>query len=91
MAKSRGAPKTGGRRKGTPNKNTALIKGMIVEALDKSGGVDYLVGVAKNNPAAFCTLIGKVLPLNHTSEDATLSPPTEIRIVGVSAANALAE
>ena len=85
-----GIPKTGGRKKGTPNKTTALVRDMIIEALDNSGGVEYLVKVAKDNPAVFCTLLGKVRPLNHKSED-DFMPPTEIRIVGVSAANALAE
>ena len=87
----KGTPKTGGRKKGTPNKTTAIVKDMIIEALDKSGGVDYLVTVAKDHPAAFCTLIGKVLPLNHTSEDDTVAMPTEIRIVGVSSADVQGE
>lgn len=38
-----GTPKTGGRQKGTPNKLTADVKAMILEALDKAGGVKYLV------------------------------------------------
>lgn len=54
-----------GRPKGTPNKTTAQLKEMILSALDKSGGVDYLVERA-NDPktaSAFLTLIGKVLPM----------------------------
>jgi hypothetical protein len=69
----KGTPKTGGRKKGTRNKTTALIKDMIIEALNESGGVDYLVTVAKNHPTAFCTLIGKVIPLNHSSENIFLA------------------
>ncbi len=88
----KGTPKTGGRRKGTPNKTTALIKDMIIEALDNSGGVEYLMKVAEENPAVFCTLLGKVIPLNHTADDSSMFlPPTEIRIVGVSSAEAQAE
>jgi hypothetical protein len=79
----KGQEKFGGRKKGTPNKHTALIKDMIIQALDKAGGVDYLVGVAKDNPAAFCTLIGKVLPMNVTSEDGSMSP----RVIKVVAAS----
>lgn len=79
--RKKGAPKTGGRAKGTPNKTTALIKHMIIDALEKSGGVDYLVTVARDNPAAFCTLLGKVLPLNHTSDDGSMKQPSVIRIV----------
>lgn len=52
-----------GRPKGVPNKATAAIKEMVIRALDKAGGVDYLVKQADENPAAFLTLVGKVLPL----------------------------
>lgn len=55
--------KTGGRQKGTPNKMTAELKGMILAALDESGGVEYLRGVAASHPQAFCSLLGKVLPM----------------------------
>lgn len=64
-----GTQKTGGRQKGTPNRMTADIKQMIVEALDKAGGVTYLVKQAENNPKAFLSLVGRVLPLQVTGED----------------------
>lgn len=52
-----------GRPKGMPNKVTKELKDMILTALDESGGVEYLKKRAEDNPAAFLTLIGKVLPL----------------------------
>ena len=52
----------GGRKKGTPNKYTMDVRLMILKALDKVGGVDYLQGQAHENPAAFMSLIGKTLP-----------------------------
>lgn len=52
-----------GRPKGAVNKNTAALKDMILGALDKKGGVDYLMKQADENPTAFLTLVGKVLPL----------------------------
>ena len=59
--------KTGGRTKGTPNKTTALLKDAILEAAvqagKKEGLVGYLTRQADDNPAAFLTLLGKVLPL----------------------------
>jgi hypothetical protein len=58
-----------GRKKGVPNKTTAAIKDMIVQALDKAGGVDYLERQSRENPAAFMTLVGKVLPMQVTGED----------------------
>lgn len=41
---------------------------MILQALDESGGVDYLKQRAIENPAAFMTLLGKVLPMQVTGE-----------------------
>jgi hypothetical protein len=55
-----------GRPKGVPNKLTSDVKAMILAALDKAGGVDYLVAQSEKNPSAFMTLVGKVLPLQMT-------------------------
>ena len=55
--------KTGGRQKGTPNKMTANVKAAVLEAFDRVGGPAYLEKVAQENPAVFCQLIGKVIPL----------------------------
>lgn len=53
-----------GRPKGVLNKNTKALKDMILTALSDAGGVDYLVKQADENPNAFMTLVGKVLPLD---------------------------
>lgn len=58
-----GRPRQGGRKKGTPNKITAQVKDAILEAFTIVGGEDYLVKVAKNDPRTFCTLLGKILPM----------------------------
>lgn len=50
--------KHSGRIKGTPNKITAGVKEMILSALDKAGGVDYLYQQSRDNPSAFMTLVG---------------------------------
>lgn len=55
--------KTGGRKKGTPNKVTGELKSMILTALDEAGGVEYLKARAIDTPGPFLTLVGKVLPL----------------------------
>lgn len=52
-----------GRKKGTPNKVTGELKTMILTALSDAGGVEYLRARAIDSPAAFLTLVGKVLPL----------------------------
>lgn len=67
--KPKGLPKTGGRKKNTPNKLTSELKDMILNALNTVGGEAYLVKCAENNPAAFLTLVGKVLPLQVTGKD----------------------
>jgi hypothetical protein len=54
---------------------------MILGALDDAGGQDYLAAQAKQNPAAFLTLIGKVLPQDvHATVAATVK---RIELVGV--------
>lgn len=58
-----------GRPKGVPNKTTTALKEMILQALDNSGGVDYLETQARDNPTAFLTLVGKVLPMTVAGED----------------------
>ena len=52
-----------GRKKGVPNKTTGLLKDMILQALDKAGGIDYLLRQSDANPVAFLALVGKVLPM----------------------------
>jgi hypothetical protein len=52
-----------GRKKGTPNKITGELKGMILQALSDAGGIDYLAKQAEQSPSAFLSLIGKVLPM----------------------------
>jgi hypothetical protein len=63
-----GARPGAGRPKGSLDKGNALIREMIVEALDEAGGVEYLQGVARSHPAAFLSLIGKVMPIQVTGE-----------------------
>lgn len=58
--------KTGGRQKGTPNKVTGNVREMVLRALDKAGGEEYLLQQAKDNPNAFMALVGKVLPTQIT-------------------------
>jgi hypothetical protein len=60
-----------GRKAGTPNKTTALLKDAILQATADAGGKDGLVGYLtaqakrslKSNPAPYMGLLGRVLPL----------------------------
>lgn len=60
---SKPGERRGGRRKGTPNKTTGALKDMILEALNQSGGVGYLIQQADEEPKAFMALLGRVLPM----------------------------
>jgi hypothetical protein len=74
LAKGR---KTGGRRAGSRNKLTTEVRTAIVEAFVQLGGYAYLVRVGNENPAVFCTLLGKLLP----HELATSGGPLEHEVV----------
>lgn len=52
-----------GRPKGAANKTTKEVKEMILEALQRAGGIQYLVDQAREKPVAFLGLVGKVMPL----------------------------
>ena len=71
----RGRQKTGGRRRGTPNRNTQLLREVVLLAAaaagsekGKNGLFLYLKGVAKKKPAIFVPLLGKILPLQVESQ-----------------------
>lgn len=53
-----------GRPKGCENKINRDIKEMIREALDKAGGVKYLVEQAHKRPSVFLALVGRLVTVN---------------------------
>lgn len=69
MARPKGLPKTGGRKPGTMNRQTVAVKELILAALDKVGGEKYLILQASENPTAFMTLLGKIIPTQLTGPD----------------------
>jgi|TARA_R110000823_G_scaffold85872_5_gene192411 hypothetical protein len=76
MPKAKKGERFGGRQKGAQNKVTASLKEMILASLDEVGGQSYLVDQARNNPNAYITLIGKVLPTTLASDkDNPISAP----------------
>ena len=54
-----------GRPRGSPNKTPMAVKKLIEQALERAGGVHYLVKCAHDpkTAPAFLALVGKVLPL----------------------------
>lgn len=61
-------PKTGGRRKGTPNRFTGKIRNAIESAFDKlqRDPVARLVTWAKKNPSDFYKLAARLIPSEHS-------------------------
>ena len=57
-----------GRPKGAKNKLSADVRAMILSALNNVGGQDYLARQAEKNPATFMALLGKVLPMQVSSD-----------------------
>lgn len=77
--------KLGGRKKGTPNKTTKLLKDAILKAAEKAGGkgglVSYLQVQASKNPGPFMALLGKVLPMQIAGHDGGAFEVTVIELV----------
>src|SRR5690349_1135501 len=71
MAAPKGSRPPGGSRKGIPNKISSDVRAMILAALDRAGGEDYLLEQATANPRAFLSLVGRVLPTQVTGKDDT--------------------
>ena len=62
-----------GRKKGSVNKTTGLLKDAILKAAEQAGNkvgddglTSYLEEQAGENPTAFMSLLGKVLPMQVT-------------------------
>lgn len=80
--------KTGGRKKGTPNKTSGLLKEAIILAAQQAGGkiypddedglVAYCRFLATEEPKAFSTLLGRVLPMQVTGENGGAIEVTQI-------------
>ena len=75
--------KTGGRQKGSINKINADVKGMIVGALNSGGGQKWLETQMEENPTAFMSLIGRIIPttLQGDKENPLFPSRIELKIV----------
>lgn len=74
--------KSGGRKKGTPNKTTTAVKNALIEAFDRLGGVDALVAWGQQEPTEFYKLWVKILP-TQVNEIQSDQPITRIEVVTV--------
>ena len=51
-----------GRKPGVPNQLTRELRDLIRHALEAEGGVEYLRWAARNQPTAFLSLLGRLIP-----------------------------
>ena len=70
-----------GRPKGSLNKTTLQLREMILLALDKLGGPDYLVALGRENSSAYASLLSKVLPTTLNTSETDGGAGLEIRFV----------
>jgi hypothetical protein len=78
-------PLNSGRKRNVSNQVTRDIRDireMIRAALDKAGGVSYLVKQAESNPTAFLTLVGKIIPaqINATVDKRDVTQLTDAEL-----------
>jgi len=70
-----------GRPKGSLNKTTLQLREMILLALDKLGGPDYLVALGRENSSAYASLLSKVLPTTLSAPDSDGGVGVELRFI----------
>jgi hypothetical protein len=78
MTFEKGHKKVGGRRKGSINKNSQLLKDTILQAGTEAhvdGLTGFLTQQAQENPTSFLTLLGKILPLQLAEQDEDIHEP----------------
>lgn len=79
--------KTGGRKKGTPNKTSLTVKESLKNVYERMGGDDAMLAWAQENPDEFYRHWIKMLPTevknDITSNGETVLHPVTIQLVGV--------
>lgn len=63
--------KTGGRKKGTPNKLAGDVRANVLAVFEKLGGVDAMVKWAQQKPTDYYLIYSKLLP-KDVNLDATV-------------------
>lgn len=70
-------PRRLGRKKGSRNRIPLSVKKMVESALLKLGGADYLVGLSREHPDLFISLVKAIIPLQFNaaiSQTTTVNP-----------------
>jgi hypothetical protein len=74
MARPKGLPKTGGRKKGTPNKATKTVREAWIEAFALVNERIPLHEWGAANPEKFYPLATKLIPIDVTSGNQPIAP-----------------
>ena len=75
-------PGVSGNRKRGPSKLTREVREMLLQALEEEGGVKYLRWAARTQPAAFLSLLGRLLPTEiRASLDDRSGEPVKITVI----------
>jgi hypothetical protein len=64
---------------------TTEIRTMLLRALDEEGGVEYLRWASRNQPGAFLSLLGKLVPSEVKASVEGLPPPNIVVVSGIEA------
>lgn len=76
--------KTGGRKKGTPNKSTVKVKEAFEAAFENLGGVEALVKWGMKERSEFYKLYAKLLPVQITGDkDNPVAVVTKVELVAL--------
>lgn len=60
--------KTGGRKKGTPNKISLTVKQAVIETFSNLGGIEHMTAWARKQPTEFYRLAGRLIPTEITGQ-----------------------
>ena len=74
MARPKGSPKLGGRKKGTPNKDTRTIREAWIDAFRLVNAKVPLDEWGAENPDKFYALATKLIPVDVTSGGKPIAP-----------------
>jgi len=77
-----GTKKTGGRKKGTPNKISATVKDNVIQVFEQLGSVKGMVNWAKKNQTEFYRIYAKMLPVEVANAEGKALKLTFERVVG---------
>ena len=68
-----------GRKPGSKNKDTETIRIALMRSFDHIGGWEYLAEMARTQPTAYMTLLGKILPHELATSGGSLRQEVVLR------------